>query len=88
MIVDQKQFKKFLLDSKLISQEDLDLEIKKAEEKNQKLANVLLSDGKISESDLKKMEAFVLGIPFISLAKDKIDFAILSLIHVRRRLSL
>lgn len=80
MEVDQEQLKKFILDSGLISRADLDEEIKKATEKNQKLGNVLLSDGKISESDLKKMEAFVLGIPFVSLVKEKIDFAVLSLI--------
>lgn len=39
-----------------------------------------MSDGKISESDLKKTEAFVLGIPFVSLVKEKIDFAVLTLI--------
>ena len=80
MQINQEQLKKFILDSGLISREELDLEIKKAEDKKQKLGNVLLSDGKISESDLKKMEAFVLGIPFVSLVKEKIDFAILSLI--------
>lgn len=80
MEVDQEQLKKFILDSGLISRADLDEEIKKATEKNQKLGNVLLSDGKISESDLKKTEAFVLGIPFVSLVKEKIDFAVLSLI--------
>jgi type IV pilus assembly protein PilB len=80
MEVDQEQLKKFILDSGLISRADLDEEIKKAEEKKQKLSNVLLSDGKISESDLKKTEAFVLGIPFVSLVKEKIDFAVLTLI--------
>ncbi|HPS21420.1 MAG TPA: GspE/PulE family protein [Candidatus Paceibacterota bacterium] len=80
MQINQEQLKKFILDSGLITRDELDLEIKKAEEKKQKLGNVLLSDGKISESDLKKMEAFVLGIPFVSLVKEKIDFAILSLI--------
>lgn len=80
MQINQEQLGKIILDSGLITRNELDLEIKKAEEKKQKLGNVLLSDGKISESDLKKMEAFVLGIPFVSLVKEKIDFAILSLI--------
>jgi len=80
MQVDQEQLKKILLDSALISRSDLEEEIKKAEEKKQKLGNILLSDGKISESDLKKTEAFILGIPFVSLVKEKIDFSVLSLI--------
>jgi len=80
MQVDQEQLKKFILDSGLITRSDLEEEIKKAEDKKQKLENILLSDGKISESDFKKMEAFILGIPFVSLVKEKIDFAVLSLI--------
>jgi type IV pilus assembly protein PilB len=80
MQIDQNQFKKFILDSGLISRADLEEEIKKATDKKQKLGNILLSDGKISETDLKKTEAFVLGIPFVSLVKEKIDFSVLSLI--------
>ena len=80
MQVDQEKLKTFLLDSKLISRDELEKEVKKAQEKKQKLGNILISDGKISESELKKMEAFILGIPFVSLVKDKIDFSILSLI--------
>lgn len=80
MQINEEQLKKFILESKLVSHSDLDSAVKKAETKKQKFGNVLLSDGKISETDLKRMEAFVLGIPFINLADQKIDFAILSLI--------
>jgi type IV pilus assembly protein PilB len=80
MQIDEEQFKKFVLKSGLVTREDLDVAINKSETKKQKLGNILLSDGKISETDLKRIEAFALGIPFISLVKDKIDFTILSLI--------
>ena len=50
---------------------------KKAETKKQKIGDILLSDGKISETDMKRTEAFVLGIPFISLTNQKIDFSVL-----------
>ena len=80
MQIDEQQFKKFLLESGLISRSDFDAEVKKAETSKQKLVNILLSDGKISETDLKRTEAFVLGIPFINLANTKIDFSVLSLI--------
>ncbi len=80
MQIDEEQFKKFVLKSGLVTREDLDVAINKSETKKQKLGNILLSDGKISETDLKRIEAFALGIPFISLVKDKIDFSILSLI--------
>lgn len=78
--IDQEQLKKFILDSKLISRPDLDEAIKKGIEKKQKFGDILISDGKISESDLTRIEALVLGIPFVSLKNQKIDFAVLSLI--------
>ena len=80
MQIDEEQLKKFILESKLISRSDLDSAIKKAETKKQKFGDILFSEGKISETDLKRMEALVLGIPFINLIDQKIDFAVLSLI--------
>jgi type IV pilus assembly protein PilB len=80
MQIDEAQLKKLILDSGLVTRSDLDSISKTAKEKKQKLGNVLLSMGKISEMDLKHMEALVLGIPFINLSNQKIDFAVLSLI--------
>ena len=80
MQINEEQLKKFILDGGLVSKTDLEEAFKKAETKKQKIGDILLSDGKISETDLKRMEAFVLGIPFISLIKQKIDFSVLSLI--------
>ena len=80
MQINEEQLKKFILDSGLVSKADFEAAVKEAEEKKQKLGNTLLSEGKISETDLKRMEAFVLGIPFISLTNQTIDFSVLSLI--------
>ncbi len=80
MQIDEKKLKRVILDGGLISEKDIDEVSKKAKDKKQKFSDMLLSEGKISEVDLKKMEAFVLGIPFVNLEKQKIDFDILSLI--------
>lgn len=80
MQIKEEQLKKAILDAGLVSRSDLDEVEKKAETKKQKLSDMLLSEGKISETDLKRMEAFVLGIPFVSLASQKVDFSVLSLI--------
>lgn len=80
MQINEEQLKKFILESGLITRPDFDSAEKIAAEKKQKFGQVLLSLGKISETDLKRMEAFVLGIPFIDLVNQKIDFAVLSLI--------
>jgi len=80
VIINEEQFKKFILESGLLSKTDFEAAVKMAETKKQKLGNILLSEGKISETDLKRAEAFVLGIPFVSLVNQKIDFSVLSLI--------
>lgn len=80
MQIDEKHLKKYILDSGLVKPDDIETSEKKAGETKQKLGDVLLSEGKISESDLKRMEAFVLGIPFVDLSKQKIDLPVLSLI--------
>lgn len=80
MRVDEEQLKRFILDGGLISQSDLNEVSKLAADKKQKLSDVLLSEGKVSESDLKRMQAFVLGIPYVSLMDKKIDAEVLSLI--------
>lgn len=80
MEIDEKQLKRFLLDSKLISENDLDEALKVSKEKEQSLSDILLSQNKINETDLRKIEAHVLGIPFISLEKEKVAIEILSLI--------
>ncbi len=80
MQINEEQLKKLILDSGLVTRSDFDEASSKATEKKQKVGDVLLSEGKISDSDLKRMEAFALGIPYISLVKEKVDFSVLSLI--------
>ncbi len=80
MQVDEEQLKKVILESNLISKNDLEDFAKIAQEKNQRLNDVLLSSGKIAEPDLRKTEAYILGLPYVNLEKEKIDISILSLI--------
>ncbi len=80
MQINEDKIKKFILDSGLVSKTDLEDAMEKAAEKNQKISDFLLSEGKISETDMRRMQAFALGIPFISLAGEKIEFSVLSLI--------
>jgi len=80
MYVEDGQLKKFIIDAGLVSDEEFSVAQKKAKEKNIPFKKVLLNEGKISEDDLRRMEAYVLGIPFVDLKGHKIDFEILSLI--------
>ena len=51
MQINEEQLKKFILESGLVTRSDLDSAVKEAELKKQKFDNILLSQGKISETD-------------------------------------
>src|SRR3989344_2152128 len=80
MTVNNQQLKDFLIDAGLVPRTELDAAEKRAGEKKQYLGDILVSDGKISEDDLRRTEAYILGIPFVGLKGQKIDFEVLSLI--------
>lgn len=80
MQINSDQLKKSILESGLVSATDIADAEKTAAEKGQNLGDVLVSAGKIKDADLKRLEAYSLGIPFVSLVKEKINFAVLSLI--------
>lgn len=80
MHVDEKQLESFLLDSGLVSKEEMDASIKEAHDKKVPLGKVLVSGGTITEDDLRRMHAYILGIPFVDLKDKKLDFTVLSLI--------
>ncbi|MFA6095298.1 MAG: ATPase, T2SS/T4P/T4SS family [Candidatus Paceibacterota bacterium] len=80
MFIEETQLKKFILDSGLVSKKDLGEAEQKAKSKSQTIGDVLVSDGKMTEDDLRKVQAYVLGIPFVDLRGQRIDFDVLSLI--------
>lgn len=80
MQISETELKKVIIDGGLMTKTDLEEVSKKAKTKKQKLSDMLLSEGKMGETDLRRMESFVLGIPFITLEKEKIPFDVLSLI--------
>ena len=81
MRVDQKQIKEFLLDSGLVSKEDIESAEKKAKKDvSIGVGQVLVQENKITANDLRRMQAYVLGIPFVDLKDIQIDFEVLSLI--------
>ena len=61
-----------------------DKNFKKAESKSQKtgknIADILLEEKLISSDELNKLKAYILGIPFVDLSKEKIDRSVLDYI--------
>lgn len=80
MFIEDSQLNKFIIDSNLVSKADLDVAQKEADKRGVRIGEILVSNGKITEDNLRRMEAYVLGIPFVDLKTKKIPFEILSLI--------
>ncbi|MEK7147812.1 MAG: hypothetical protein AAB758_00785, partial [Patescibacteria group bacterium] len=80
MHIDESQLENFITDSGLISKKDLEEAKAVAEEKNLSIGKVLVTRGILSDDDLRRAQAYVIGIPFVDLKNQKIDFEVLSLI--------
>jgi type IV pilus assembly protein PilB len=81
MLVQDNKLKKFILDSGLASRQEI--EAAEAEAEKEGLGGVgemLVKQGKFSQDDLRRIQAHILGVPFVDLKGQKIDFGILSLI--------
>ncbi len=80
MKIEQQQFKAFLLDSELVSASDVEKAEKEAKAGRKKLDEVLLAQKKITDADIARIKAYILGIPFVNLESEKIDPKVLSII--------
>ncbi len=80
MFIEDSQLNKFIIDSNLVSKSDLDIAQKEADKKGVRIGEILVNTGKITEDNLRRMQAYVLGIPFVDLKSRKIPFDTLSLI--------
>jgi len=80
MKVESQQLKAFLLDAGLVTKEQFDSALKKAQNSNQKVGDVLVSEGLITEEELIKLQAYILGIPFVNLEKEKVEPGVLKII--------
>jgi type IV pilus assembly protein PilB len=80
MLIQESKLKKFILDSGLASRAEVAAAEKDAEKEGGDLGTILVKQGKISADDFRRVQAYILGIPFVDLKGQKIDFGVLSLI--------
>src|SRR3990167_5138359 len=80
MKIANERFRAFLVDSELVGEPDLDAAEKKAVKSGKSIGDILVAEGKITEADLAKLEAYILGIPFVELEHEKIPEEVLSVI--------
>ena len=80
MHIEETQLKDFIIDSGLVSRAEVLAAAKEGEDSGESLGRMLVRNGKITEDNLRRMQAYVLGIPFVDLKNEKLDFDVLSLI--------
>ncbi len=80
MQVSEKDLKTFILDSGMVSRAQIDAADLKSKEVGKSIGDMLVSDGSLSVDALRRIKAYVLGMPFVNLKDTKIPFEILSLI--------
>ncbi len=80
MKIKSGQLKAFLLDFGLVTEKQFEESQKKAKQINQEISDILISEGLISQEELIRLEAYILGIPFVNLEKEKIEPSILKII--------
>ncbi len=80
MHVSEGELKEFITDSGLVAKKEIDAAAKEAKEKGQSLGDLLVSRGSLSEDALRRIQAYVLGIPFVNLKEHRIPADVLALI--------
>ncbi|MFH1461224.1 MAG: ATPase, T2SS/T4P/T4SS family [Patescibacteria group bacterium] len=80
MKIEDSQLKAFILDAGLVKKDQLEKAEKKAEKTEQRLGDVLIKEKIITQEQLIKLQAYILGIPFVNLEKAAIDKKLLRII--------
>jgi len=80
MLVPDAQLYKLILDSGLVPGADLGEAAARASAEGARLSDMLVALGSISPGDIRRMQAYALGVPFVDLKGRKIPLETLSLI--------
>ena len=78
--IGNSQLKKFIIDAGLIGEKELVKAEKKAKKTKQKLVDFLIKEKIVGQEQISKLQAYILGIPFVNLEKEKIDKEVLQII--------
>lgn len=80
MKVSENDLKEFILDSGLVPRANVEAAEEEAKKKKQSIGDVLVSEGTLTQDALRRVKAYVLGVPFVNLRDMKVPLEILSLI--------
>ncbi len=80
MEVSEKELKEFIIDSGVVSRKEIDDAEIEAKKRKQSIGAILVANGGLTKDALRRIKAYILGIPFVDLKKSKISEDVLSLI--------
>ena len=80
MQVEPQQLRTFVVSSGLANEKQFDDCLKKAQKNNENVEDILVAEKIVEQADLIRLKAYILGIPFINLEKDKISADLLRII--------
>lgn len=80
MNVSESELKEFITDSGLVAKKDIDDAAEEAKTRGQSLADILVSRGSMTEDAIRRIKAYVLGIPFVNLKEHRVPGEVLALI--------
>jgi len=80
MRIGNDQLKKFIKDSELILDKQLEEVFQEAEKDKKKLGDLLVGKKLIDEIQMRKLYAYILGVPFLDLTKEIISQEVLQII--------
>lgn len=80
MHVEDSQIKDFIIDAGLISKAEIEEIEKEAKSKKKGISEILISKGKFSDDDLRRVQAYILGIPFVNLKGQNLNKDVLGII--------
>lgn len=80
MHIKEDELKKFIDQSGLVSANDIEIADVESKRTGEAIGDVLVKQQKISQDDYRHIQAYVLGIPFVSLLGQKIESDVLNMI--------
>jgi len=80
MKIENKQLREFLLDANMVDKAKVDELFAQADQQGKQLGDLMLEQDLIKEVELRKLYAYILGIPFVNLEKETIPTDILQII--------
>ncbi len=80
MHVSEGELKEFIIDSGVVAKKELDAAAEEAEKTGKSLGDILVARGSMTDDALRRIQAYVLGIPFVNLKEHRVPADILALI--------